>query len=216
MLFYIFMWEFPSIQAFIATNIILFLWVLGVFAVSAITWIFIIYSIKRNKKDTTSEFLKNILIGSISFLLVFFVSYSLVSNFNEVRKCRNLDLTKVESIRIKKVANEKSLGESPILISDSDKIRNGLETLQNANGRQRNRENFVNGYQIQLILENTAETIYLYYFSENERGIKKDIVIPRCETGYNDYDFDYNGIYSAPAFGNWIREELKPELDKIR
>ena len=161
------MWEFPSIQNFIASNSFIVIWTLGVFAASAYAWIYVYLSIKRDAKESAGQFLKNVAVGSATFLIMIFSSYGLTSRYNEVSQCRNLDLMKVKAIRVKRMPSEDTFGGTTILINDSNKIREGLKILKSASSRDRKKDRFIYGYQIRLILEeDTSGEFYLNYFAE--------------------------------------------------
>ena len=210
------MWEFPSSAAFISSNGFLILWLLGVSVICGIAWLHVYFSIKNNTKESMGEFLKNIGIGAFTLLLVSFVSYSLISEYNQVKQCRNLDLNAVKGIRVTKMASEKSSGSQIIRINDTNKIQEGLKTLRTADSYDRRKKHFVYGYRIEMILEqNQIGPISLYYFSETDTSQKANAVILYCGEDSDDIATTDNVYYSSD-FGNWLRENIEPEFRKLQ
>ena len=214
------MWEFPSIQSFITNNLFIAGWTLAVFIYSAFCWILIFRSIKNNSKDSSGKFIKNIFIGSITFLIVFFSIWGLISRYNEVSNCRTLELEKVKAIRAEKMPDEYSVTGLTVLFDNSNKVQEGLRMLANADSIERKKingsiEQFTKGYRIQIILEDNLSAPVLNYFSETDNFQETDIIIPRCDGSSNEIK-STDDIYSSPNFGNWIRENVKPEFDKIQ
>lgn len=210
------MWEFPSTQAFIGSNGFVIFWTLGVSLFSAIAWFVFIRSIKNNTKESAGAFLKNLAVGAATFLIAFFSWYSLVSKYNQVGQCRNLDLQNVKALRVTKMSGEDAISSKTILINDSVKVREGLKILKNASSRDRRKDRFLYGYRIELMPEGDLfEPISLYYFSETQNSQKTDVIIPHCGT-LSDGVARTDNIYSSPSFGDWLRANVEPLFKEIR
>ncbi len=210
------MWEFPSTQSFISSNGFILIWTIAISCISLAAWILFIRSIKNNTKDSSADFLKNLAAGAFTFFIAFFSWYSLISNYSQVSQCRNLDLKMVKAIRVTKMSGEDSIGSKAFLFNDSDKVREGLKILQNADSFDRQKERFVYGYRMQLIAEKDLfEPISLYYFSETQNSRKIDVIIPQCGN-VSDGVKRTDNVYSSPEFGDWLRENVEPLLKEVR
>ena len=210
------MWEFPSSGAFFSSNGFLFFWTLGISCISAVAWFFFVRSIVKNTKESGGDFLKNLASAAITFLIAFFSWYGLISNYHQVKQCRNLDLALVKSARITKMPNENSFGSATIRLNDAAKVREGLKTLRNAYSYDRRKNRFVYGYRIELILEqNPVGPIALYYFAETQDSQKADVVILSCGENSDSIETSDN-TYTSSSFGNWLRENIEPEFKKTQ
>ncbi len=214
------MWEFPSIQSFLGNNAFIIFWTLGVLAFSVFACTLIVLSIKRNTKESAGAFTKNAVIGAATFLLAFFTSWNLISRYDEIKQCRNLDLNQVKSVRVRKMSNEENSAGSTILFKDATKIQEGLQILKNAESYKRRKlnsgtETYLYGYQIQISEEQSSTTVLLHYFSETDNSQKIDVVIPKCASDSGEIKTT-DDIYASTEFGNWIRENIELEFQKIQ
>lgn len=215
------MWEFPSVQEFIGSNGFQFVWTLFVLIFSGISWAYVYSSVRNNTKESRGEFVKNVVIGLVTFLLVIFSSCILVQRYNETSSCRNLDLNRVKGVQVKKIDSENSLatGSRVVTIDDEKLVQEGLKLLRGAPNRHRQKDKFINGYELQLILEDSRYSgFYIYYFSESQKYFseskenrKADVIIPRCE-GTAGVINSAQGTYSSTFFGDWIRENIEPKF----
>lgn len=155
--------------------------------------------------------------------MVLLGSCSVVTQYKEASKCRNLDLNSVSGIRVRKLMNEDSIGSATIVIKDQKIVQDGLKALRSATNRKRQKERFFRGYQIQLIVDNDeASGFYINYFTErrnafdeNDKGKQSNIVIPHCGTAPNGFNFDGIGIFSATRFGDWVKENVEPQFKEL-
>lgn len=211
------MWEFPSVQVFISSNGFFIAWTLGLLVLSLFCWVSVFFSIKNNTKESGGEFVKNVFAGSVSLFILFFCLWGLFSRLNSTERCRKLDLNQVKAIRVKKMANENSYGSFNVLVNDSAKVRDGLKILRSAYSRERKKEHFVNGFQIQLVLENpTLGGFNIFYFAENQNGNKVDFIVPQCAFEDEDSSPTSGNGYSSSTFGEWLRENVEPEFKKVQ
>jgi hypothetical protein len=211
------MWDFPSIQIFISSNGFFIAWTLGISVITLFCWVSVFFSIKNNTRESAGEFVKNVAIGSVTLLIFILCVWSLGAKLNSTARCRNLDLNEVKAIRVKKMASENSYGSFNIVIHDSAKIREGLKILRGAYSRERKKEQFINGYQIQLVLENPMLGEFnIFYFAENQNGDKVDFVVPQCANEYEVLSPTKGNGYSSSTFGEWLRENVEPEFKKVQ
>ena len=206
------MWEFPSIQAFFNNSFGLFILTLAMLIGTTVFWSKFYFSITGKTKESDKEFVKNIGGGIITFVILLFAFWGLVSKYREMANCRNLDLTKVTAVRVKKMTNENTFSSKSIMFGDSNKIQEGLKLLKISYPRNRNKDHFVNGCQLQLVLENEPSEFYLEYFPETNKGKQNDVVILRCNVGSNGFNSDGVGLFSSTTFGDWIRENIEPQF----
>ena len=217
------MWEFPSIQEFVGSNGFLLCWIGGAFIFSVIAWTSLIFSYKKDVKTSLSDNPRNIIAGVATLLIVLLGSCSVIIQYKETSKCRNLDLNRVSGIRVQKLISENAVGKETIIIEDQKIVQEGLKALKSATNRQRQKERFFRGYQVQLIVDNDeANKFYINYFTERrnvfdetDKGKQTNIVIPHCGVEPNGFNFDGIGIFSATRFGDWIKENVEPRFNSL-
>lgn len=217
------MWEFPSIQEFIGSNGFLLCWIGGAFIFSVIAWTSVVFSNKKDAKTSSNDNSRNILAGVGTLFMVLLGSCSVITQYKEASKCRNLDLNRISGIRVRKLMNEDSIGSATIVIKDQKIVQDGLKALRSATNRERQKERFFRGYQIQLIVDNDeASGFYINYFAErrnafdeNDKGKQTNVVIPHCGTESNGFNSDGIGIFSATRFGDWVKENVEPQFKEL-
>lgn len=210
------MWQFPSFQAFIANNLVAFVFTLFTLFLTVLGWAYFISAARGKNKRTAGKTGKYLSIAVLTTLGLSIIGGYLVSGYaGDARPCRSLDLDRVEAVRVRQMPSENLAGSKTVLFADAGRIREGLALLKNAasRGRKKKRgapaESFGGGYRLELVLAGDAPGPVVYYFSAREKAADGDVVIPHCAADAGEID-QSDDIYSSVEFAAWVDAHIKP------
>lgn len=207
------MWEFPSSPDPLRVFGVLILSVLILIVVCWLAGRQIYLSLKESDKDARAQFYNGVGALVIALSIFALLIYVGISQHSTLEPCRTLDLQKVQELRVWKMRNENDFLGKPVRLFDSGKIQEGLKTLRRAADFDRRRKKLLNGYRIDLIIENhSSGQISLYYFAETDERQKPDVVVLDCGENLKGIQTGSN-VFSSPAFGTWVRENIEPKFN---
>jgi hypothetical protein len=166
-------------------------------------------ALKRKKHKTRKL---NDLITAIVLLLMGTLHLLVFKSVSIAFQFRGLDLYSVDAFVVSRIRSEADRAEGPgFIYSQAANIRTAVATLRDAESYSRNNEHFVDGYQIQLVINGVHSDRYFTVFKDSSRGPGASVVIPHVGPKYQGGE-NNGGEYSAEAFVDWFIQEIEPLL----
>ncbi len=194
--------DFPPIIEFVKNN--------SVFVLIPIIIIMAgIYQLGKCLKQNIFD--KRLPMALVATFMGISIVWGIMEHISTELSLRNIEIENINGLEIEKINSENDdniLGLTEIY--NKSVIDEGLKKLSNSKSYSRNHEHFIDGYRMQLIINNIRSGIYINAYRKSSKMGNVDVVTT----------FFKNGImgksYQNKQFLEWVKKEIDPLFAEIK